>query len=296
VLDHLPFLLSNPAIPHLRILMSATEIFGRDTTLTPAVFTLFKSRVAFQYMEVASIALVVYDYLLTIDDEIDLIWKRTKNLSSVLFFFTRYLPFIDGVVTLLEAVFPNPPASVCRTLVGFRVWLYLFSLIIVQSILVQRTTAIWGQSDKIGSSLFVFMMICFAGMGFIGEQFLESLVFGPSPNPATISGCIKTASSRTIWISYLILTILETVIFVLTTFKAARQERCKRSPLFIRIYHDGAFIYGCVCVISVINIMVINFAPADGSNAFNGLHRVLHAILAERLVLRIKRAMNDSQT
>jgi len=276
--------------------MSVTEIFGTGTTFTPAVLNLYQSRVTFQYMEVASIALAVYDYSLTVDDEIDLIWKRPKNLTAVLFCLTRYLPFIDGVVTLLEALFPNFPASTCRNLVGVRIWTYLFSLVIVESILVQRTTAIWSQSNKIGPSLFVFMLICFMGMGFISEQFLESLVFGPSPNPAIISDCIKTAGSRMIWISYLILTILETVIFALTAFKAVRQERCKCSPLFSRIYHDGAFIYGCVCVISMINIMVINFAPGEGSNAFIGLHRVLHAILAERLVLKIKRAMNESQT
>jgi len=44
---------------------------------------------------------------------------------------------------------------------------------------------------------------------------------------------------------------------------------------------------------SIISIMVINAAPGDASNAFHGFHRALHAIVTERLVLNIKRAMID---
>lgn len=37
----------------------------------------------------------VYDFLLSFPDEVNLIWPSRWNLIKVLFFLTRYLPFLD---------------------------------------------------------------------------------------------------------------------------------------------------------------------------------------------------------
>jgi len=179
--------------------------------------------------------------------------------------------------------------------VSIRTWSYFGSLLIAELLLVLRTVAIWDRSKKIGCSLLAFMIICFSGIGYISERFIGSLGFGirTSPNTATLSGCIFTTGSRCLWIYFLVLTIFETAIFILTTYKATVQQRWKHCPLFKEVYHHGIVIYACVCLVSIINIVVVNTAPANASNAFHGFHRVLHAILIERLVFRIKRAMID---
>jgi len=137
-------------------------------------------------------------------------------------------------------------------------------------------------------------VVCLGLFAYNAQLFVESLVFySPSPNTATISGCIVAEGSSRIWFSYLSLTVFETVILLLTAYKTVRRRELKLSPLFWAIFNNGVAMYCYATVLSTINILVVNFAPADATNTFNGFHRVLHAILAERLVINIKRALND---
>ncbi|KAI0669085.1 hypothetical protein C8Q78DRAFT_229599 [Trametes maxima] len=43
-------------------------------------------------------ALLVYDWLLTFDREVRLIWRRPRTGASVLYFFTRYIIIVENMV------------------------------------------------------------------------------------------------------------------------------------------------------------------------------------------------------
>ena len=53
----------------------------------------------------------VYDYLLTLEMEIELVWKSKWNWIKFVYLFQRYLPFID---TVFLAVFSE--FSLCSTM------------------------------------------------------------------------------------------------------------------------------------------------------------------------------------
>jgi len=57
------------------------------------------------YMTVASIMLLVYDYMLTLDSELLLIWSSRWNLVKALFLLVRYMPFIDMVLLIFSQRF-----------------------------------------------------------------------------------------------------------------------------------------------------------------------------------------------
>jgi Family of unknown function (DUF6533) len=50
-----------------------------------------------------------YDYALTFSDEVDLIWLKEWNFFTILFFITRYLPFVDGALRLGRKEFTFTP-------------------------------------------------------------------------------------------------------------------------------------------------------------------------------------------
>ncbi|KAJ3755719.1 hypothetical protein EV360DRAFT_85633 [Lentinula raphanica] len=53
--------------------------------------------------------ILVYDYLLTLDLEIERFWKRdTKRLASVLFFVNRYLSLVGNIPLMLFFFWPEP--------------------------------------------------------------------------------------------------------------------------------------------------------------------------------------------
>ncbi|KAF9014840.1 hypothetical protein BDZ89DRAFT_962522, partial [Hymenopellis radicata] len=47
----------------------------------------------------------VYDYLLTLDQEVELVWRAKWNVTKILYLATRYLPFVDIVVVLWRKFF-----------------------------------------------------------------------------------------------------------------------------------------------------------------------------------------------
>ena len=52
--------------------------------------------------ELTVVSRKVYDYVLTLGQELDLIWASEWSLVKVLFFAARYGPFIDMPATLLR--------------------------------------------------------------------------------------------------------------------------------------------------------------------------------------------------
>jgi hypothetical protein len=53
------------------------------------------------------IALVVYDYSLTLAREVDLIWFSRWNVIKVTFLVQRYLPFLDAILLSIIGMFPR---------------------------------------------------------------------------------------------------------------------------------------------------------------------------------------------
>ncbi|KAJ3770474.1 hypothetical protein FB446DRAFT_705414 [Lentinula raphanica] len=61
------------------------------------------------YVELMEFVILVYDYLLTLDMEIERFWKRdTKRLASVLFFVNRYLSLVGNIPLVLFFFWPGP--------------------------------------------------------------------------------------------------------------------------------------------------------------------------------------------
>ena len=61
--------------------------------------------------------LFIWDYILTLGMEVNLVWKSKWNLMKALYLFQRYLPFIDPIWIALYRqanVFPNFLCLFCR--------------------------------------------------------------------------------------------------------------------------------------------------------------------------------------
>ncbi|KAJ3763349.1 hypothetical protein EV360DRAFT_66338 [Lentinula raphanica] len=58
------------------------------------------------YLDLAALTFFYYDYFHTLDMEIQFIWARPTNLSSVLFFLNRYFSFLGNIVIFLSIFIP----------------------------------------------------------------------------------------------------------------------------------------------------------------------------------------------
>ncbi|THU85887.1 hypothetical protein K435DRAFT_805541 [Dendrothele bispora CBS 962.96] len=59
------------------------------------------------YLFLLAITLLYYDYFLTLDEEINFIWRRRRSWSSWLFFLNRYFVFFGNIVVVLSLFHPS---------------------------------------------------------------------------------------------------------------------------------------------------------------------------------------------
>ncbi|THH32838.1 hypothetical protein EUX98_g1348 [Antrodiella citrinella] len=137
------------------------------------------------YLDVASAALLVYDFILTFHSEVTLIWPSQWNPVKVLFVLTRYLPFVNMCLVLFYQTKENIDVEMCQKTYYPAGWLIVIGIVVAEVILVVRTWAIWGRSQKVAILLAVAGATSLIPVLVIEHYFLNSLVFSPFPSPAT---------------------------------------------------------------------------------------------------------------
>jgi len=197
-------------------LLSSTEISGLSDLL---IFQQFSAPVA---------ALLAYDFILTFSDEIDLMWKRGRNLLSFIFFLNRYLPFVGVVIALTQQFTSQPtnPQVTCKAFFSIDGWFSIVGVNVADGILILRTYAIWGTDRRVGLGLLALMLPTFVPEAFYMTKLISSLTFIRSPSPSAFPGCFSiSADSTSTGIAYSILLAFETVLFAVTLFKLLRKPR-----------------------------------------------------------------------
>ncbi|KAF8892293.1 hypothetical protein BD779DRAFT_1512102, partial [Infundibulicybe gibba] len=142
------------------------------------------------YFNVASFALLIHDWFLTIDSELAFVWSPGRNLGTVLYFLTRYPAFIDTAVFLYSALGYSIPSPVCDIVVDVSTWMFLFGIAIAEVIMMFCVWVIWGRGRRMAVSL-IFLALAAITAGIMGlRQNRSSAVYiSPSYIPPNIPGC-----------------------------------------------------------------------------------------------------------
>jgi hypothetical protein len=116
------------------------------------------------YFHFLAIGILYYDYLLTLEAEVKLIWGRRKMFNAYWFFANRYLAFFAHIVLTVISMY-SLSAKGCRSYNLFRQLLLFVTQILVGIILTLRIYALYGCSKKI----LCFMLACGAVMTIIAS-------------------------------------------------------------------------------------------------------------------------------
>lgn len=270
-------------------------------SLPDSVVSGFSAFRTYQLFQGPSVLLLGYDYLLTFSDEIELVWAKEWSIPNIIFYFNRYLPFLDALLLLL-GTFLNPSdaraQSTCSALYKGHAWLVSIGVNIAECLFIIRTYAIWDNQTVIAVGLLASLLGTFAVESFYLARVESSFGFIRSPSPAVFPGCFPTqvdTSSATP--AYLTLFIYETVVFLITFYKLLlRRLENHGSPsnLLKTLIRDGLTFYFLISAISLVNLILLRTLPAEYGLVLNSFHRFLHSILAARLILNLRRAAKSA--
>ncbi|KAF8131832.1 hypothetical protein EV363DRAFT_1164341 [Boletus edulis] len=136
-----------------------------------------ESLVLYNYLSVASITVVVYDYSNTISREIEYIWLKPWTWVSTMFVVVRYIGLCWIVTTLIDgSSFVPGPLEVSTVIYLISGWAFIVFLSATDLMMILRVYAMWNRSRTI---LFILLFI------YVPQIIIVVVVDGIYNNPNT---------------------------------------------------------------------------------------------------------------
>ncbi|KAK0482180.1 hypothetical protein IW261DRAFT_1466651 [Armillaria novae-zelandiae] len=175
------------------------------------------------YLQMVSLSFLYWDHLITIDDELRLLWNKPKTLASYLFFVNRYLAFFGNITVLtLEFTTLSITGELCDNYALYRQILLVTSQIVVCSIKVLMY--------MLGSGVILFAVSCWSLTDQKSDQWKDSGIV--SSLGVLINSRPDVASA---WEA---LFIYDSMLFVFTFYRAYK-HRTENIPLVYLVFRDG---------------------------------------------------------
>ncbi|TFK98259.1 hypothetical protein BDV98DRAFT_573330 [Pterulicium gracile] len=208
------------------------------------------------YLSVCGYALLVYDHVLTFEDEIQLVWKArpgltkaTRSKATTCFFVVaRYVPLIVGVLFCWNFLYESRPAlSRNPTVTSVLNGLFIVGIAGCEAILLARTYGIWICSRR----MLWFLTVLYTCVLLVCVALLLP----------TLGGVQVISGANANFIAYIMVIFIETVVIVLTMYRGILDYRATtRSggvPLILAfsrtMYQDGVQYYLCILACSITN-------------------------------------------
>ncbi|KAF9445273.1 hypothetical protein P691DRAFT_805935 [Macrolepiota fuliginosa MF-IS2] len=243
-----------------------------------------------KYFQLAAFIMLVYDHLLTFDQEVERIWKQRLSAASVLFLVNRYLTIMEFIVVLEAFHNPRWKGEVCRKSVAFEASGTIALVAVGELIMILRVFAIYGRNIRL---LVVLMALWLAQVIVSGAGLRRGF---PVPLPPQLTGCILTGDGPlpSLWIAPLV---TDSIIFFLTLYRAKRYAsngRFLASPTITILVRDGTIYFFLIFLANLANVSIYFSATRDLKDIGASFSQLITATMISRLVLNLRSASTSS--
>jgi len=254
-------------------------------------------RLALDYAYVSAVALLIYDYLLTVHLEVSLVWRSDGwSYSKTLFFLARYIPLANSYFILQNQIFPDVAAGTCTWGLKIITWLILSGIVFAEMILMLRTWVVWNRDRRVGITLAAVICGAIIAECICNNRFTESLQI-QNPLYPGYRGCFLTNTNRILLVDFVILTVVELIVLAFMGASAWRSYYLGDAYELSNVVHrDGILYYVYLLCFSLANIFVMALLPTDLQILLPPLQGVLYSILTCRICINIRRVGRRDST
>ncbi|PFH48723.1 hypothetical protein AMATHDRAFT_64736 [Amanita thiersii Skay4041] len=240
---------------------------------------------AIRYCEVAAATVLFFDYFLTLDSEVTFIWQPDWGIVKALFLLMRYVPFVDVTFRLYHHAIPSTTRWGCLLSGQVVPASITIGLASTEYLLAIRTWGLWRKHRVAGIVIFTLATGCLITILVLIVEYLRSVKFDRSPSLLE-APCAITAVDK-MFIVYAILFLFELALLFATLI--AGIDLCSfGTSRFIRVViRDGVFYYIYLGALSAANVILLT-KQTDYSHTLVMIHRVLHAVLAARVMFNLR--------
>jgi len=249
----------------------------------------------FHFTLVSSVALLVYDYMLTLREEVRFMWSRRMTFGKLLFFLNRYLPFVTGFFSIYSYTLSlQTNDEVCRDYHITASALTYFSFLVALGVLFTRTYAVWG-SQRVVHAILVTTYVVFVGVtAYVLSLYIRGATpvqLSELPIVAFHRGCVIFFANDLVWIDCVLLTVCETLAVGLLIGRSITNRNFSHSQssggILDVMVRDGVGYYVCNIAITTANVVVLRRSSPFLRDFLLITQGVMENILCSRLLLHV---------
>ncbi|TFK62609.1 hypothetical protein BDN72DRAFT_383656 [Pluteus cervinus] len=277
-------------------LLLLTHFLMRDSDGPTANAVLFK-----QYCTVASSTLYLYDLLLTLDLEVNLLWPSKWTLFKVVYLLQRYLPLVDTMILVMMWEFGHFNSETCESLYRASGWPFVVGMILSEAILIRRTLAVWGDNRKLQIAIYLAFLCWMISIYWMLGIYDNTLTYHSSTSSMPGIHCFTTGKAHFNSLCWVLFTVFDIGLLILISIPAYRAYRSRDdsavlgSMLAQVVYRDGILYYLCLVALSASNIILTLKLPRDYADMLYSLEMIMYPILTSHVVLHIREQAYQSQ-
>ncbi|KAJ7053653.1 hypothetical protein C8F01DRAFT_1260284 [Mycena amicta] len=229
-------------------------------------------------------ALLYWDHIITLDVEVQYIWKRRKSMSTYWFFINRYVALAGNIpVMILPYWVVSRKAYVLRRVPV---------LVVVSVIMILRVYALYYRDIRV-----------VLGLSLLGAGVMTVCVWamlGQNTAPALYGGChiaISTATARHLAGAWEALFAFDSSVFALTVFSAYWTRRgmsegtgrpaSMHMPIHRLLIRDGALYFGAMALANLSNIGTFYLGGPLFRGALSTFASCISVTMVSRLMLNL---------
>ncbi|KAL7278595.1 hypothetical protein ACG7TL_007596 [Trametes sanguinea] len=228
---------------------------------------------------VDALAILYYDFVLTIPQEIERFWSRKLSWPSFLFFLNRYLSVIGHIPVIIE-FFGVIPESRCREYQQYHRIISILIQAVVASLMLLRTYALYGRDRRV-----LALLLAILGVGAIVSLWV--IIAGhkarrPTALPGSIratDGCDLTLSTQEgfeLAIAWSTILVFDGTVFILTLMQVMKIRQSWSSGGYFHIMlRDGCIYFGVLFICYLSNILAYAVAKVRSYHTMFGYLRVV---------------------
>jgi len=252
-----------------------------------------------RYIDTSSAALLLWDHMLTFNNEIRLIWRSPWSMIKMLYILNKVLALSYILGTLVSEFRPILSDHHCKIVTSVYTWVHAITHLIAQIILFIRTCAIWANATWVKVLLATVYVGCAIPIFYVLAVSVKAFQFEP-PGDYGQPGCLIAKSSPILDLGLIFIFIFDTVVLILTTIKAwpyyknevrdSLRTDIKQSVQYV-LYRDGFVFYLYLLALTIVNtvytVKVLNKAP--DTLILLSFQLALDTVFSSRVVLNLRR-------
>ncbi|THG95488.1 hypothetical protein EW145_g7948 [Phellinidium pouzarii] len=213
---------------------------------------------ATRYMNGIGLVMLIYDHLLTFDDEVRFVWRAKPSFARRAFLINRYLVL---VILLVWASFMNNFSNntitdrTCRGFFVFSTLVGVISIGIANILVLLRVVTLWDRDRRIALLLsfgfFVSFCATFSLMVIVTVKLMPGIFYAPNAQMCILTERIGELSA--VWASPMV---FEVLVLIFVCWNAFDRPRSVLTPLTRSLARDGIGFFAALTAFRTLNLVL----------------------------------------